>query len=128
MRYVITIALLIAAVIHLLPVSGVLGSARLTALYGIDVSEPNLAILMRHRAMLFGLLGVFLVIAAFRPSLQDLALGAGLISVISFIWIAKSEGGYNAAIARVFAADVIALVALLIGVAAFVYTRFRSGA
>ena len=46
-------------------------------LYGIPIDEPNLAILMRHRAVLFGLLGVFMLIAAFRPLYQPLALIAG---------------------------------------------------
>ena len=56
MRYLASAMLVVVAVIHLLPVSGVLGSERLAALYGLPFNEPNLAILMRHRAVLFGLL------------------------------------------------------------------------
>ena len=61
--------LIVVGVIHLLPLSGVLGGAQLFSLYGVPVDDPNLEILMRHRAVLFGLLGVFLVYAAFKPSL-----------------------------------------------------------
>ena len=57
MRYFISATLLVAAVIHLLPLVGVVGPTRLSELYGITVSEPNIEILMRHRAVLFGLLG-----------------------------------------------------------------------
>ena len=74
MRYLVSGSLVLAGVIHLLPLSGLLGAERLAALYGLDFSEPNLSILMRHRAVLFGLLGAFLVFAAFRPSLQTLRL------------------------------------------------------
>ena len=61
MRYTVSAMLAVVAVIHLLPLSGVLGAGRLAALYGLPFDEPNLAILMRHRAVLFGLLGVFLL-------------------------------------------------------------------
>jgi hypothetical protein len=87
MRHTLTAALLVAALIHLLPLSGVLGAERLATLYGVPVADPNLMILMRHRAVLFGLLGVFLGVAAFIPALQGAALVAGMISVVSFLWL-----------------------------------------
>jgi hypothetical protein len=126
MRYVVTISLLLVAIIHLLPSVGALGSSRLTALYGLDFSEPSLSILMRHRAVLFGLLGAFLLYAAFRPALQTLALTAALISVVSFMWLTLATAGHNAHIARVFAADKVALLALVIGGAAQFYVKVRT--
>jgi hypothetical protein len=39
-----------------------------------------------------------------------------VISVVSFMVLAKAIGGYNDLIARVFKADVIALVSLLVAV------------
>ena len=120
MRYMVSAALVLVGIIHLLPLSGVLGGARLAALYGLPFDDPNLAILMRHRAVLFGLLGLFLVLAAFRPALQPLAFIAGFASVLSFLYLAWSVGGYNSQVGRVFAADVVALVCLVIGAAALV--------
>lgn len=70
MRHVASAMLFIVGVIHLLPLSGVLGAERLGLLYGLQFHEPNLAILMRHRAVLFGLLGAFFIAAAFQPSWQ----------------------------------------------------------
>jgi uncharacterized membrane protein len=113
MEKVITGLLVIVGIIHLLPVSGVLGVERLAILYGISLGEPNIEILMRHRAILFGLLGLFLVYAAFQPSLQALAIIAGLFSVVSFIVIAWSVGGFNDSLRNVVIADVIAVVALI---------------
>ncbi len=115
--------LIVAAVVHLLPLAGVLGAARLEALYALPFSEPNLLILMRHRAVLFGLLGVFLMLAAFRPALQGYAFAGGLCSVITFLWLARSAETYNAALSRVVAVDLVALVALLIGTALHVLAR-----
>jgi len=125
MRHLVSAMLLVVAVIHLLPLSGVLGSERLAALYGLAITDPNLAILMRHRAVLFGLLGLFFLFAAVRPTLRTLAFIAGFFSVVSFLWLAWSIGGYNAQIARVVVADIVALVCLIVGVAAHVYEKRR---
>ncbi|MFM7627473.1 MAG: phosphopantetheine adenylyltransferase [Gammaproteobacteria bacterium] len=123
MRHLISAMLVIVGVIHLLPLSGVLGGPRLAALYGIAVDGPDLAILMRHRAVLFGLLGVFLVVAAFRPAWQPAALVAGFVSVVSFLWLAWATGGYNAQLARVVTADLVALACLVVAAVAYAVQR-----
>jgi len=120
-RYVVPAMLMVAGLIHLLPLSGVLGIERLAALYGGSFNEPNLAILMRHRAVLFGLIGSFLLLAAFKPALQTIALVGGMISVASFLYLAWAVGGYNAQISRVFLVDVVILVCLVVGAIAHVY-------
>ena len=111
----ITIACLtLAGVIHLLPLPGVMGAGQLTRLYGVATDDPNAVILLQHRALLFGLLGVLLIAAAFRPELRAVALVAGLVSTVSFLVIAWGVGGYNAQVARVVVADVLAVVLLLL--------------
>ena len=69
---------------------------------------------MRHRAVLFGLLGVFLVVSVVRPQFQTIAIVAGLISAGSFLWLALSIGEYNDRLNRVIVADVIALICLIL--------------
>jgi hypothetical protein len=115
--------LVVVAIIHLLPLSGAMSSERLASLYGLSFDEPNIAILMRHRAVMFGVLGSFMLFAAFRPSFQVAAFVIGFVSVVSFLWLASSTGGYNAAIGRVVAADIVALVCLIVGAAAYAYAR-----
>jgi hypothetical protein len=124
MRYITATALVIAGLIHLLPLAGVLGPDRLASLYGIPVQEPNLAILMRHRAVLLGLMGALMIFAAFRPTIQSLVLVLALLTVISFLYLAWSTGGFNAQLSRVVTADIIALACLAIGAAAHAYTRW----
>jgi hypothetical protein len=126
MRYLVSAMLVVVGVIHLMPLSGALGGERLAALYGLSFDQPDLAILMRHRAILFGLLGFFLLLAAFRPALQSLALVAGFVSVVSFLYLAWSVGNYNTQVGRVVTADVVALVCLVIGAVAHAW-RLRAG-
>ena len=119
MRRVLSTCLLVAGVIHLLPLAGALGASRIAALYGVPVAGPDLEILLRHRAVLFGVLGGLLVAAAFRPAVQGAALAAGVASVVSFLALAYGIGGYNAQLGRVVAADWVALAALTVGAAAY---------
>lgn len=105
--------LLVPAVIHLMPLSGALGPEALARLYGLDISAPDLQILMRHRAVLFGLLGGLMAVAAFRPALQGIAIVAGLASVVSFLALAIGVGGYGDAVGRIVLADMVALACLV---------------
>ena len=121
MKILITVMLCIVSIIHLLPLAGVLGAERLSVLYGLRIDEPNLLILMRHRAVLFGLLGVYLLYAAFQPAHQRIALFAAWISVASFLFFAWQAGGYNAAVARVVWVDVIAAGCLVVATIAIIF-------
>lgn len=129
MNTAISVLLTLAGLIQLPPVIGVTGPERLSSLYGISFNEPNLIILMRHRAILFGFLGLFLIAAAFKPALQPAAFVVGIVCVASFIWISWSVGNYNAEIARVVWADVLALICLIVSVALYYISNstFRSG-
>ncbi len=115
MRFIIPAMLVAVGIIHILPLSGVLSATRLFDLYGITFDDPNLEILMRHRAVLFGLLGMFLISSAFLPNLQLAALITGFVSVVSFLYLAYSVGGYNDQVNRIVTADKAALVCLLVG-------------
>jgi len=78
---------------------------------------------MRHRAILFGVLGLFFFLAAFQPQHQPLAFVPCFVSVVSFLWLAWSVGGYNAQLRRVFWADGVALICLIVGTGAYVYQQ-----
>lgn len=116
----------IAAVIHLAPLPGLLGSTMLQRLYGLDIVEPNLLLLMRHRAVLFGVLGIGLLLAIRWPAWRRPMWLAGLSSAGAFLLLAL-DGGYNAALQRVLSADVVAVLAL-IAIAPWVWRRDRAAA
>jgi hypothetical protein len=124
-RQIVSLMLAVVGVIHVLPLTGVLGAPQLTALYGGTFDEPNLAILMRHRAVLFGVLGGGLLLAALRPAFQGAALAAGFASVLSFLYLAGSVGDYNAQLNRVVMVDVVALACLSTAALARAYGNRR---
>ena len=115
MKYVSVVALLVSAIIHLLPVPGVTGPSVLGRLYGIEVMDANTSILLQHRALLFGMLAILMLLAIGLPKLRMTVLWAGLFSAASFVVVALWVGGYNAAIARVVTADVVVSVLLCAG-------------
>lgn len=120
MHLIVKLALLIAGLIHLLPLAGVLGADRLYALYGVTIGDPAVLLLMRHRAVLFGLLGAFCTAAAFLPRLQAGALLMALGSVLSFLVLAWPARADSAAIARIAAVDLGVLALLLAAMAVWV--------
>ena len=107
---------LLVALVNLIPTIGVLSADQLSGLYGLTFDEPNLEILMRHRAVLFGIVGGLLVLAAFQPRFRPAAVVCGLVSMLSFVVVAWLVGDYNPQIARVVVIDIVASAALIAGV------------
>lgn len=126
MERVICVLLVVVGIINFLPVAGVLSAETLARAYGIDAPEGDLLILMRHRALLFGIIGSLIIASAFYQHLQTAAMIAGFVSMVGFLLLALSAGGYGEKIQGVVVADVAATVLL---VAAFVLRRVsQSGA
>jgi hypothetical protein len=67
-----TTLILLVGLANLLPVVGVLSAARLQIPYGVALDDPNLVILMRHRAVLFGVVGGLLVASALHAPLRSM--------------------------------------------------------
>ncbi|MGI9343733.1 MAG: phosphopantetheine adenylyltransferase [Gammaproteobacteria bacterium] len=114
MKILTAAILVVVGMINFLPILGITSAATLERLYGIAVTGPDVEILLRHRAVLFGMLGALLIVSAFQPKLQKLAVVAGAVSLSSFILIALLVGDYGDAVRNVVIIDVVALIALLI--------------
>ncbi len=112
MKILAAVILVFAGLINLVPVTGVLSAGQLERLYGLPV-QGDLAILMRHRAVLFGILGGFIVLSAFRPVLRPAACVTGLVSMLSFVALAFLANDYGPALHKVVVADLIASAGLL---------------
>lgn len=100
---------------HLVPAAAVFSKARVEALYGVGVVSPELELLLRHRALLFGVLAALLLVAALRPELRPLAGALALVSMLGYVLLAWQVGTEQAALLRVLRVDL--LVSLLLSAA-----------
>ena len=124
MNRVITVCFIITGIINFIPIIGVLSDQQLQKMYGVAVNDPGLSILLKHRAVLFGLLGGFILYAAFVPKYQMMAFVLGFISMVAFLVIALGVGNYNPAIRKVVVADIIGIVCFVIA-AVLTYLQSR---
>lgn len=108
--------MILVGLVNITPVIGLVSAGQLNSMYGINIGDTNLQILLLHRALMFGLLGGLILYSAFRPSWQPISMLLAFISMAGFIAIAWSTADYNDQIARVMAVDAGALILLLIAV------------
>ncbi len=113
MTKAITICLVVVGLINFAPVLGVVSAQRLESAYSITLMGNDLAILMRHRALLFGILGAFILYSAFVPVYQSAAMVMGGVSMIGFALLVLTMGGYNDAIGKVLFIDIVGIMFLL---------------
>lgn len=103
---------LIAGLINFVPLAGVLGDATLSAAYGIEIASNELSLLLRHRAVLFGIIGGLLLCAAARPALRTTAGICGMTSMIGFALLYSLTGAANEELAGVLRIDLIGIAVL----------------
>lgn len=115
--------LVIVGVVNVLPLPGVLGSARLRQLYGVGIADDGLALLMRHRAVLLALLGAGLLWAAAEADVRLPLILAASASKLAFVALWRMHAPVTPQIARVAWIDVAALVVLAIAAACTVAHR-----
>ncbi|MBL0041921.1 MAG: phosphopantetheine adenylyltransferase [Xanthomonadales bacterium] len=109
----VQLVLLVAAIIHLAPISGLAGAEALQRLYGVDLTDPSTLMLMRHRAVLFALVGLPLVIGLFLPAWRVPALCGAVISLSAFLGLATTLPALNPALLRAVQID-IGLILLIL--------------
>ena len=110
--YVFSVALV--GLINVLPVIGMLGADRLQSAYGIALDSPELEILLRHRALLFGLIGGFVLVSLRLPQYQGAALTLAGCSMAGFLLLALTVGSSGESLRGILVADVLGLAALAI--------------
>lgn len=104
----------VVGLINVLPVMGLFSVERMAALYEVGLEDRNLQILMRHRALLFGLVGGFIIVAAFVPAWRTPAIVFGFVSMMGFIALSGLVGDYNDALRKVVKIDWIGIGLLVV--------------
>ncbi len=109
--------LFLVALINFVPIAGILSLDKINQAYGLAVNDNNLAIVLRHRALVFGLLGGFLFYSLFSPSYQTAAITLTAISMLGYLYFFWSVGNANTALSKVAYADIIGMALLSIAIA-----------
>lgn len=110
-------------IINFLPVLGVLSAERIATAYDVEVAGSDMEILLRHRALLFGIVGGFVFYSLFNPAMQGAALTLAGISMVGFLVLVFVVGEQNAALNRILLADVAGIVCLAGAIAIKVSTQ-----
>ena len=114
MEFLYRLILLITGVVHLLPFSLAFFTNRISNSYGVSISDPNMQLLLRHRAFLFGIIGFGLIFSAIKKKYYLAASVVGLVSMISFICLYYWIGDINAQLQSVMRVDMLVGAALLL--------------
>jgi hypothetical protein len=108
-------AFALVGLLHIVPALGLLGRSTLERAYGVQLESGSLLVLMQHRALLFGLLAVACLLAAWLPSWR-LPVGAmALASMLGFVAIANMHN-HNATVARIVWVDAAAALVLVVAI------------
>lgn len=89
---------------------------RLPQAYGVRADTPALALLLRHRAALLGLVGAGLTASVRHPALRGPAMLAAAVSKVSFLALVGSAPP-TAELRRVARADALGLTGLVLAAA-----------
>ena len=116
MAKAISLCLLIVGLINFAPVLAIVSAQKLENAYGVALLSNDLIILMRHRALLFGLLGGFILFSVFSPTYQNAAIVLAAISMVGFAVLAHSVGMFNENMSKVLIADYVGIVFLTIAI------------
>ena len=114
MNLTISILLITVGLINFLPVIGVLSAEKLSAAYAVELIGNDIVILMRHRALLFGLVGGFVLYSVWKPSYQSAAMVMAAISMLGFLFFVAAADHYNPSIAKIAFIDLVGLACLAI--------------
>lgn len=110
MRRTIARGLLVTAgAINAAPAVAAFAPDRMTKLYGIAAPDPDLQLLLRHRAVMLGIVGAAMICGAFDVRVRAWAVSAGTTSMVGYVALNTLIGDTNTKLARVERVDYAAL-------------------
>ncbi|GAB5412639.1 MAG: hypothetical protein Cons2KO_02420 [Congregibacter sp.] len=107
----------VVGIINVLPVVGLFYPSNMTGAYGIEINTSELELLLRHRAMLFGIIGGFALISLALPQFRVSALLLAGISMLGFVLLVWGSPGISPQISRIAMIDLIGLPIVALGLA-----------
>ncbi len=99
---------MLAGVVNLTPSFAVLSNSHVVRLYAISALDADLALLLRHRAILFAAVALLLFWAALDVSLRTAAGVVGLVSMFGYVLMYVLISPDNTNLLKVAWVDVVA--------------------
>lgn len=117
------VTIFIAGIINFIPSFSAFFPEKFSKLYGVDISDINYELLLRHRAVLFGIIGGLMIYSAISKKLYLVSSIAGLVSMISFItlYFLLFEG-LNNEFDNIILLDVAATLILIAGLTVYYFS------
>ena len=110
------IILIITGIINFIPVLVAFLPSKIEKAYGVALPDANFELLLRHRAVLLGIVGGLLLYAAFSKMHYNLVSIVGMVSMISYVFLyVLIDGPINPALTKVLQIDIVTIILLLIG-------------
>ncbi|HLL94761.1 MAG TPA: hypothetical protein VK404_07280 [Spirosoma sp.] len=127
MELVYRIALGLAGIVNLLPALLVFMPQNISKSYGVAVPDGNYELLLRHRGVMFGVVGGLILYSAFTKRYYEVSTLAGLVSMVSFVGLYYLvDKPINAELKRVMQIDVFAIIILMVGLGLYWLTFRRA--
>ncbi len=112
--WVALVAMLIAGLVQCAPLIVAAKPALAQRLYATTALDATQSLLLRHRAVLLGMVGVLLLVGASVRPLRTAAIVMGLASKSSYLLLLSVEPAASAQCKRVGAIDVVTAILLVI--------------
>ena len=123
MELVFRMTLGLAGVVNLLPATLLFLPRNMAKSYGIAVPDGNYELLLRHRAVLFGIVGGLMLYSTLTRKYYAVSTVIGLVSMVSFVALYYLiDKPINAELKRVMMIDSLAIVVLLVGLGVYWFT------
>ena len=120
MEKIYRIALFLAGIINILPAFLAFIPDKISKSYGIELPNENFELLLRHRAILFGIIGGLMIYSAIAKKYYTIATSVGLISMVSFILLFFLIGkDINSELKNIMIVDIVASFILCLGLLLF---------
>ena len=116
MSKIYLILLFLVGVINFVPIIGLLSLDKINQTYGLSVVDNNLAILLRHRALIFGLIGGLILYSVFNTQYQGVAIVIAAISMVGYLLLFGSVGGANQELLKAAKIDIVGIVLLALAI------------
>jgi hypothetical protein len=123
MELIFRISLFLVGVINFVPISLAFFPNKIKDSYGIEVTNPNLELSLRHRAVLLGIVGGLMIFSAISKKYYDLSVVLCSVSMLSFIILYFMIGGINNELKKVMLFDITAMIILTIGCFCYYFNK-----